>query len=99
MSASPEVKLPKSLDELYALSAELVRKFYQVLEDHPVHAGVVLHALMAMHRMTVQTLPQEEQRLIALSLGVYASLLPIEPRGVEPAETSVSVPNLSTTMH
>lgn len=68
-------RIPQSDQELHEMARALVNEMVEPLKGRVGNQGVVLYALMLMHRQVVRSLPVEAQRDIGFHLAGYAGEL------------------------
>lgn len=65
-------RVPQSDQELHEMARALVNEMVAPLKGRAGNQGVILYALMLMHRQVVRTLPVQAQRDIGFRLAEYA---------------------------
>lgn len=65
-------RVPQSDQELHEMGRALVNAMVEPLKGRVGNQGVILYALMLMHRQVVRSLPLEAQRDIGFRLAGYA---------------------------
>ena len=91
-----EMNQPRSLAEFEQLSDDMALKLAEVVGDGRIHLGVVLSALLKLHRATVSLLDEDGRRHESFALAAYAGdLLAPRPHALAthaPARTSIQSP-------
>lgn len=100
MNTSLENQVPKSQEEFQQMSQLLALEFLRVLNGRTIHGGVVLAALMTVHRITATRMPIKTQHDIGFDLGLYAGQL-LTAGAQAPNAEPASIPNppASTKLH
>ena len=65
-------RIPQSDQELHEMARALVNEMVEPLKGRVGNQGVILYALMLMHRQVVRSRPVEAQRDIGFLLAGYA---------------------------
>lgn len=65
-------RVPQSDQELHEMARALVNEMVEPLKGRAGNQGVILYALMLMHRQVVRTLPVQAQRDVGFRLAWYA---------------------------
>ncbi|CAB5646417.1 Uncharacterised protein [Comamonas aquatica] len=74
-----QTKVPETVQEMELMANDLAREMYSVLEGRTFVTGVLLQALMVLHRGTVRGLPVDAQRDIGFAMAAYAGELMATP--------------------
>ena len=72
-------RAPQTIQELEQMGAALAKEMCAPLTDRVINTGVILQALMTMHRVAVRRLPAGAQRDIGFAMANYAGELIATP--------------------
>lgn len=74
-----QTKGPETVQEMELMANDLAREMFSVLQGRTFVTGVLLQALMVLHRGAVRSMPVEAQRDIGYVMAAYAGDLMATP--------------------
>jgi hypothetical protein len=74
-----QTRVPETVQEMELMANDLAREMYSVLQGRTFVTGVLLEALMVLHRGTVRSMPVDAQRDIGFAMAAYAGDLMATP--------------------
>jgi hypothetical protein len=74
-----QTKVPETVQVMELMANDLAREMYSVLQGRTFVTGVLLQALMVLHRGAVRSMPVEAQRDIGYAMAAYAGDLMATP--------------------